>query len=157
MSPWDVLATTVRIRDEALTECERLRTEIAKREAEIDRLRVALRSIWFHSHDNNEHIAAVCQEFECVTIRAALERPSMTRWEIVRAWNAVIAGWDAQANLSEEGVALTIEERLSEAGLGGECLGCRDGTPVHKGHGAVVISDDPDLRLAGAESQRKTS
>ena len=52
-----------------------LLAEVAKREAEIDQLRVALRTIWFHSHDDNEHMAAVCQEFECVTIRAALTRP----------------------------------------------------------------------------------
>jgi hypothetical protein len=54
----------------------------------------------------------------------------MTRWEIVREWNKVTAGWEAQANLSEEGVsledaqllterfyALTLTERLCEAGL----------------------------------------
>ena len=54
----------------------------------------------------------------------------MTRWEVVREWNKVIAGWEAEEALAEDGVplkeaqimaerfyALTLDERLREAGL----------------------------------------
>ena len=87
----------------------------------------------------------------------------MTRWEIVRERNKVTAGWEAQANLSEEGVsledaqalterfyALTISERLKEAGLA--VVRAEDRPPVRKAAAAMARwhdDTDGDDRLRG--------